>query len=207
MQMNYRQRTLAHEATQLMGSSASDVQSMARKVSGVRRQLESIRLVCEMIKKREKLKREWVCFNLAKTKSYHKTCAQVMSCQRLTSQLCRSVNDAMMECVEELKNKDRHYEIFHHAITDEVRLPKEKSVTQILLQSVPGYSTIVKEPMDLTTMQAKVQSNDYRSFAAFQSDFDLMIKNCLKFNHNNPFYFKAGQRMKRMVNHYCSSLI
>ena len=60
--MNYRQRTLAHEATQLMGSSASDVQSMARKVSGVRRQLESIRLVCEMIKKREKLKREWVRF-------------------------------------------------------------------------------------------------------------------------------------------------
>ncbi len=66
-------------------------------------------------------------------------------------------------------------------------------------QAVPGYHTLIAHPMDLSTMADKAAHGAYKSFAPFVADFELMIRNCLQFNRNNVFFYKAGERMKRMV--------
>ena len=55
---------------------------------------------------------------------------------------------------------------------------------------VPGYSAIIKEPMDLGTMMKKVENKEYKNFIEFQKDFKLIAKNCLEFNGANSIYSK-----------------
>lgn len=62
----------------------------------------------------------------------------------------------------------------------------------------PDYFDIVKEPMNLTYIQHKVDNMSYDSLSAFFADVDLMIKNSLLYNSdpNNP-YHAAAQEMKK----------
>ena len=49
-------------------------------------------------------------------------------------------------------------------------------------QALAYYYTIVKEPMDLTTMKEKIEAGKYKSPGDFVADFQLMLKNCRTFN-------------------------
>lgn len=44
------------------------------------------------------------------------------------------------------------------------------------------YLDIVKEPMDLSTMGAKLEAGKYKDRFAFQADFRLMISNAKLYN-------------------------
>ncbi|EPX70554.1 bromodomain protein [Schizosaccharomyces octosporus yFS286] len=46
----------------------------------------------------------------------------------------------------------------------------------------PDYYKVIKHPMDLCTMQNKLNHNEYASLKAFEADMLLMFKNCYKFN-------------------------
>ncbi|KAF8899169.1 hypothetical protein BD779DRAFT_64933 [Infundibulicybe gibba] len=46
----------------------------------------------------------------------------------------------------------------------------------------PNYFDIIKDPMDLTTMGAKLEEGMYRNRFAFQADFGLMISNAKRYN-------------------------
>ena len=49
-------------------------------------------------------------------------------------------------------------------------------------KDAPGYYQIVREPMDLTTMQKKLNSGGYSSNAEFTADAGLIFSNCLMYN-------------------------
>jgi transcription initiation factor TFIID subunit 2 len=44
------------------------------------------------------------------------------------------------------------------------------------------YFDIIKEPMDLRTMRAKLEAGMYKDRAAFQADFRLIISNAKLYN-------------------------
>lgn len=48
--------------------------------------------------------------------------------------------------------------------------------------NIPTYHSVIKQPMDLGTMNEKLQRGEYESAKDFKSDFNLIIKNCIKFN-------------------------
>ncbi len=48
--------------------------------------------------------------------------------------------------------------------------------------NIPDYYKVVKKPMDLSTVQGKINNNQYDSSADFEYDVRLMFKNCYKFN-------------------------
>ena len=52
----------------------------------------------------------------------------------------------------------------------------------------PGYSNAIKRPMDLATMQAKVNASAYSSLDAFSNDVDLMLANCVRFNTKASYF-------------------
>lgn len=64
---------------------------------------------------------------------------------------------------------------------------------------VPDYGDIVKRPMDLQTMEIKIKQFEYDSFETFESDFNLMISNCLAYNSKETIFYKAGIKMRDQV--------
>ncbi|CAK1544352.1 unnamed protein product [Leptosia nina] len=59
----------------------------------------------------------------------------------------------------------------------------------------PGYSTIIRRPMDFSTMKQKIDDNEYRSLNCFISDFKLMCNNAMKYNKPGTVYHKAARRL------------
>ncbi|KAI8981206.1 hypothetical protein BD414DRAFT_93257 [Trametes punicea] len=51
----------------------------------------------------------------------------------------------------------------------------------------PNYFDIIKSPMDLSTMSAKLESGQYKDRFAFESDFRLMINNAKTYNVPGSF--------------------
>ncbi|XP_043211195.1 bromodomain-containing protein 7-like isoform X1 [Amphibalanus amphitrite] len=62
----------------------------------------------------------------------------------------------------------------------------------------PGYSNVIRHPMDFSTMREKVQANMYATVAEFQNDFRLMCTNAMAYNRSDTIYFKAGKRLLHM---------
>eukprot|EP00519_Triparma_laevis_P003220 CAMPEP_0182504482 /NCGR_PEP_ID=MMETSP1321-20130603/17290_1 /TAXON_ID=91990 /ORGANISM="Bolidomonas sp., Strain RCC1657" /LENGTH=184 /DNA_ID=CAMNT_0024709849 /DNA_START=92 /DNA_END=643 /DNA_ORIENTATION=+ len=60
------------------------------------------------------------------------------------------------------------------------------------------YPTIIKNPMDLTTVLKKLKSNQYPSLTSVSSDVRLIWKNCMTYNADgSDFYLLASEFSKR----------
>ena len=55
---------------------------------------------------------------------------------------------------------------------------------------------MIKHPMDLGTMRAKVDNMDYPSFDAFKADFNQIIANCTLFNETGSAYYRYAEKLK-----------
>jgi bromodomain-containing factor 1 len=47
---------------------------------------------------------------------------------------------------------------------------------------IPHYRTVIKTPMDLSTVDKKLENGDYETAEEFQSDIRLIFSNCYTFN-------------------------
>ena len=56
-----------------------------------------------------------------------------------------------------------------------------KPVDPIAL-NIPNYTNIIKNPMDISTMESKLKNDQYTSLDDFATDFELMVTNCFTFN-------------------------
>ncbi|KAF0306507.1 Bromodomain adjacent to zinc finger domain protein 1A [Amphibalanus amphitrite] len=64
-------------------------------------------------------------------------------------------------------------------------------------KDAPGYYQIVRQPMDLTTMQKKVNSGAYGSAAEFTADAGLIFSNCLMYNDTNAPISRDCLKLRR----------
>lgn len=44
------------------------------------------------------------------------------------------------------------------------------------------YYSVVRKPMDLSTMEEKLEGGSYKSLSQFKHDFRLIIDNCRQYN-------------------------
>ncbi|ESA43715.1 hypothetical protein GE21DRAFT_3648 [Neurospora crassa] len=91
------------------------------------------------------------------------------------------------EVLTELR-KQRYYE-FNEAF--------QKPVDPVAL-NIPTYHKIIKKPMDLSTMQSKLNAGDYASAKEFERDFDLIIKNCRLFNGEQHIVYEQALRLQSL---------
>ncbi|KAG6819036.1 hypothetical protein H0H93_016066 [Arthromyces matolae] len=61
---------------------------------------------------------------------------------------------------------------------------------------VPGYSDVVKRPMDLGTMTTKVERGKYRSLDDFAADLKLVASNAKAFNPPESIYYTEAERIE-----------
>ncbi|KAG8905005.1 hypothetical protein FRB99_000878 [Tulasnella sp. 403] len=86
---------------------------------------------------------------------------------------------------------------------------KKKDHYGIFLQPVdttafPLYLTVIKFPMDLSTMSTKVDQGKYRSLEQFSADFRLMIENCKTFNPPPSLYYTEAVKLELFGNEVIS---
>lgn len=63
-------------------------------------------------------------------------------------------------------------------------------------EGVPDYPSVVKEPMDLSTMQRKLLNKEYASFEDFDADMNKMFNNALLYNKPGTFVNKIAEELK-----------
>ena len=59
----------------------------------------------------------------------------------------------------------------------------------------PGYSNIIKEAMDFSTMREKIEDSKYKSLEQFRHDFSLICNNCMTYNLPDTVYFKTAKKL------------
>lgn len=129
----------------------------------LRQDLERARLLCELVRKREKLKVEY-------TKSWERCLAVQL----------RPFESSMRRLLDMIAAKDTH-EIF---------------IEPVDLNEVPDYSSVVTNPMDLSTMKEKLEAGQYPNLNTMEQDFDLMISNCLAYNSRDTLFYKSALKMR-----------
>ena len=79
------------------------------------------------------------------------------------------------------------YEVFAEPVTEE---------------AAPQYFEFVKTPMDLGTMRAKAEAEEYASVDAFLADAQLVRDNCQKYNGgwNEPWVELANELLRTIQN-------
>lgn len=67
-------------------------------------------------------------------------------------------------------------------------------------EEVPDYYEFIKEPMDLSTMEVKLEESKYEKMEDFIYDARLIFSNCRSYNGENTSYFKYANRLEKFFN-------
>ncbi|CAL1261085.1 unnamed protein product [Larinioides sclopetarius] len=59
----------------------------------------------------------------------------------------------------------------------------------------PGYSSIITNPMDFSTINKKIDDREYKSLSEFKSDMKLMCDNATTYNRPDTIYYKSARRL------------
>lgn len=103
--------------------------------------------------------------------------------QKPTTFLQRQLNRIITAGLQAMKESDPQ-NLFLNPVTDAI---------------APGYSTIIKKPISISTMESKVENNVYDSIDDWSSDVKLMFKNCVDYNKGDGgqwFRGEAGRQLK-----------
>ncbi|CAO3610221.1 unnamed protein product [Mucor hiemalis] len=64
--------------------------------------------------------------------------------------------------------------------------------------NIPDYPTIVKHPMDLSTIENKLLNDEYKGPSQFQQDVKLMFDNCYLYNPPTLPIYSSAQHMEKV---------
>jgi len=105
--------------------------------------------------------------------------------------------------MDELARQPRHgpnYKQLLHLLND---LQNHQSSWPFLnpvdKDDVADYYDVIKEPMDLSTMEAKLQAGQYETPEAFITDAQLIFDNCRKYNNESTPYTRSANKLERYM--------
>ncbi|KAK7871043.1 hypothetical protein R5R35_014104 [Gryllus longicercus] len=77
----------------------------------------------------------------------------------------------------------------------EKRDPQQFFAWPVTDHIAPGYSQIISQPMDFSTMKQKIDDGAYSCLGDFIDDFKLMCNNAMVYNHPETIYYKAAKKL------------
>jgi bromodomain-containing factor 1 len=109
-----------------------------------------------------------------------------------------------------VRPRKKKYELelrFCQEVLTEIKKPRHWQANQYFMAPVdpialqiPTYFKIIKKPMDLSTVQAKLDANEYEKAKDFEEDVRLIFKNCFTFNKPGEIVYKSGQDLEKLFN-------
>ncbi|XP_022541104.2 bromodomain-containing protein 9 isoform X2 [Astyanax mexicanus] len=103
----------------------------------------------------------------------------VRACRTQQESECTPRQQLLEHFLRLLQRKDPHG-FFAFPVTDAI---------------APGYSVIIKHPMDFSTMKDKITTNEYKTVTEFKGDFKLMCDNAMVYNRPETVYYKAAKKL------------
>ncbi|PGG98273.1 hypothetical protein AJ79_08910 [Helicocarpus griseus UAMH5409] len=102
------------------------------------------------------------------------------------------------------KKKKFQWELkFCQEVLNELHKPKHYLIAAPFYQpvdpvalNIPTYHSIIKKPMDLGTVQTKLQTGQYENAKEMEADVRLIFKNCYKFNIPGDPTYNAGKSLE-----------
>ncbi|GME80189.1 unnamed protein product [Ambrosiozyma monospora] len=64
---------------------------------------------------------------------------------------------------------------------------------------VPDYYQVIKEPMDLSTMEVKLENDAYETLDDFIYDCKLIFNNCRAYNGENTTFYKNANKLEKAI--------
>lgn len=64
---------------------------------------------------------------------------------------------------------------------------------------VPDYYEVIKEPMDLSTMEVKLENDAYETMDDFIYDCKLIFNNCRQYNGENTTFYKNANKLEKAI--------
>ncbi|XP_069546499.1 bromodomain-containing protein 7 isoform X1 [Brachyistius frenatus] len=89
------------------------------------------------------------------------------------------LQEALNQLIRQLQRKDPSA-FFSFPVTDLI---------------APGYSSIIKRPMDFSTIRDKVKKECYQSLNELKVDFRIMCENAMIYNKPETIYHKAARKL------------
>ncbi|XP_048828012.1 bromodomain-containing protein 7 isoform X1 [Brienomyrus brachyistius] len=89
------------------------------------------------------------------------------------------LQEALSQLIRQLQRKDPSA-FFSFPVTDFI---------------APGYSMIIKRPMDFSTMKEKIKKDYYQSLEELKADFKIMCENAMIYNKPETIYYKAAKKL------------
>ena len=83
----------------------------------------------------------------------------------------------------------------HNAIAWPFLLPVDPVAWNII-----GYFDVVKHPMDISTVEKKLNAGEYKDTAEFEADVRLIFHNCYIFNTPDNEVYQMGQALEAVFN-------
>ncbi|CCM01133.1 uncharacterized protein FIBRA_03181 [Fibroporia radiculosa] len=69
----------------------------------------------------------------------------------------------------------------------------------VTAEEVADYHEIIKNPMDFSTMEHKLETNQYPNLNAFLADAQLVFDNCRTYNPEGSIYWKNSNKLERVL--------
>ncbi|CAL8349926.1 unnamed protein product [Merluccius merluccius] len=89
------------------------------------------------------------------------------------------LQEALNQLIRQLQRKDPSA-FFSFPVTDLI---------------APGYSLVIKRPMDFSSMKYRVKKEWYQSLEELKTDFRLMCENAMMYNKAETIYHKAAKKL------------
>lgn len=105
-----------------------------------------------------------------------------------------------MDDLAQKPKRSRHYPIMLTLLTEMQNHPSNWPFLQAVSRTeVPDYYQVIAEPMDLSTMEVKLENNAYESFDDFIYDCKLIFSNCRQYNGENTTFYKNANKLEKVL--------
>lgn len=113
-----------------------------------------------------------------------------------------------MAKMQETPRKSKLYEITRPLLTELQNHASSWPFLQpVNKNEVPDYYDVIKEPMDLSTVDDRVESERYVNLNEFVHDVRMIILNCKTFNDPSTQYYKCAEKLDEFFNKKIETIV
>lgn len=105
-----------------------------------------------------------------------------------------------MDEISRRSKRGPHYTAMRHTLVELNGHPSSwPFLSPVNGEEVPDYYTVIKNPMDLSTMESKMENNQYQTIDDMVKDAQLVFDNCKLYNPASSPYAKSAVKLEKFL--------
>lgn len=105
-----------------------------------------------------------------------------------------------MDAIARRPKRSPHFAVMQQLLSDMQNHPSAWPFAQpVSRDDVADYYEVIKEPMDLSTMEQRLEADAYSSVEQFLYDARLIFNNCRSYNNETTTYYKNATKLEKFL--------